>query len=366
MAYLPPTRSLNFLVHGSRAYTNVSIPPHIEIVLFTEHDEALTGGQATLVFSWLRKNYEQGAANVLLQPVFIKTPQRRYRIGRQFEGPIVPFQAKDNSIAAAFAEAAASVPPGVSPWGFYPVGSRQGGGKQRGGGQMKLTGLSALIVGSPSGGAAGGGGAGGGGGTLVTTGMPSQPQVPLDESEFSVTLSVYSHTALRNLCPNLFFSFEDDFQVNPMFPTSTLGIYNTDAAKLYYFKDTQPSSRSGRDLDFTRQIYARYGLGRFDLNMLLNDFFPPPAGGARQEKTRIYLCCCSGLITAPPIPGSVLHQGNIPGVPSSPLVENMSNRGAELKRIHQGIKVYKNTAASGNAEAHKAAHTNLSHMIGLH
>ena len=235
MAYSPPTHSLNFLIHGSRAHDFVPIPPHIEIVLFTEHDEALTSAQASLVFSWLRKNYEQGVSNVLLQPVFIKTPQRRYRIGRQSEGPILPFRSEENA-----AGAIATSPPGVSPWSF-----RQGGG-----GRMELSGLSGLIRVPP---APSGGGGGGGplvGEPLVTTVVPSQPQPPVDQFEFSVTLSVYSHTQLRNLCPNIVFTFEDDFQVNPIFPTSMLGIYKTEGARLQiYNKDVLPASRSGRDLD---------------------------------------------------------------------------------------------------------------------
>jgi hypothetical protein len=345
MAYLPPTRSLNFLVHGSRARGLVPIPPHIEIVLFTEHDEALSSPQAALVFSWLRKNYEQGAANVLLQPVFIKTPQRRYRIGRQFEGPIIPFQSEE--VAAAAAAAAAAPAPGVSPWSF-----RQGGGGGSSGG------IGSLIV-QPS--AAGGGGGGGGAAQepLLDTVQPSQPQQS-PPNEFSVTLSVYSHTVGRNLCPNIVFSFEDEFQVNPAFPTSMLGIYTTETARLHYLGEGMPAAKSGRDLALTEQIFSRYGLGQFDLNGLL-EFFPRGEG---VEKTRIYLCCCAGSIQAPSAVGSVLHQGNIPGVPSSPLVNNVTNQGVRLKGVQKAIKNFKNAQATGNEEATRAARATLSQMIG--
>jgi hypothetical protein len=344
MAYSPPTRSLNFLVHGSRAYTNVPIPPHIEIVLFTEHDEALSTSQAALVFSWLRKNYEQGAANVLLQPVFIKTPQRRYRIGRVTPpGPIVPFQSGE-VVAAVSAEGGG----GGGGWNF-----RQGGGGYSGG-------IGSLVVQAPA--------------PLLDTVQPSQPQQQaaaagagaaaaagaVPPNEFSVTLSVYSHTVGRNLCPNIVFSFEDDFQVNPAFPTSMLGIYSTQEARLHYFSEAMPAAKSGRNLALTEQIYSRYGLGQFDLNGLL-EFFPRGEG---VEKTRIYLCCCSGSIQAPSVAGSVLHQGNIPGVPSSPLVNNISNQGVRLKGVQKAIKNFKNAQASGDAAAASAAHATLSRMIG--
>jgi hypothetical protein len=192
--------------------------------------------------------------------------------------------------------------------------------------------------------------------------QPSQPQQEAATPEFSVTLSVYSNTLEKNLCPNIIFSFGSEFEVNPTFPTSVLGIYNTEVARLYNLNGYSPAAKSGRDLDLTGQIYARYGLGQFDLNMLFNDFFPPPA--RREEKTRIYLCCCSGLIEAPIAPGSIYHHGNIPGVPSSPLVNNVSNQGVKLKQVHQAIRTYTNAAASGDAAAASAAHATLSQMIG--
>ena len=354
MAYSPPTRSVNFLIHGSRARELVLIPPHIEIVLFTEHDEALSTPQAALVFSWLRKNYEQGAANVLLQPVFIKTPQRRYRIGRVTQpGPIMPFQSEEVAAAVSAEGAGGGGGAPAHGWNF-----RQGGGGYS-------DGIGSLVVQAPAPAAA----VSAEGGAraqepLLDTVQPSQPQQQQQQQaaaaeEFSVTLSVYSHTLGKHMCPNIVFTFEDEFQVNPAFPTSSLGIYTTEAARLHYFSDSMPAAKSGRDLGLTEQIYARYGLGHFDLNSLL-EFFP------RGEKTRIYLCCCAGSIQAPSAAGSVLHHGNIPGVPSSPLVNNVTNQGVRLKGVQKAIKSYKNAQASGNAAAASAAHATLSQMIGLH
>jgi hypothetical protein len=222
------------------------------------------------------------------------------------------------------------------------------------------TGSSAAAAAAGGGGSSAAAGGGGSSAELVSTVLPSEPQVPAPPEEFSVTLSVYSHTLERNMCPNFILSFEDQFQVDPQYPTSVLGIYQTENARLFYLKGVLPAAKSGRDIPMTHAIYSKYGFGQFNLSQLIHDFFPRGSPG---EKTRIYLCCCSGLTFAPTVPGSIRYHSNIPGVPSSPLVNNISNRGVLLKQIDQAIKAHKAAVATGNEEQVRATRNAISDLL---
>lgn len=288
VAYEPPVHSLNLLMHGDPGQGTFTVPDNLEIVYFSADGEILGSPSVILITSWLRKNYES-PTNILLSEQFARTPQRKYRIGLHDVNKDVFTQFNPLYVDRTLYQ----VP-------FQP---------------------SQLLGG-------GGGGAGGWGTStiLFPTIQPTIPQAPVEPTlvEFSITLSIFGP---RTECPNLLLSYYNEFQVNPLYPSASLGFYNTSTAKLAYHGITEyPTAVSGKRLDLTEQIYNEIKLGSTSISDICNGFH-------NNAKTRLYVLCCRGPNHPSMVPGAVAVNANIPGEPPSPLLVNNTREGVYKRKV---------------------------------
>jgi hypothetical protein len=288
VAYEPPIQSLNLVMHGDPGQGTFTVPDNLEIVYFSADGEILAAPSVILITSWLRKNYES-PTNVLLSQQFARTPQRKYRIALHDVNKEVFTQFN---------------PVYVDPTLYQvPIEPSQllGGGATAAGGWGTST-------------------------ILFPTVQPTIPQAPVEPKllEFSITLSIFGP---QTECPNLTLGYANEFQVNPAYPSASLGFYDTSRAKLAYHGIAHyPTAVSGKRLDLSETIYNAIKLGSVSISDICKGFHNHP-------KTRLYVLCCRGSNYPSMVPGTVAVNGNVPGEPPSPLLVNNTREGVYKRKL---------------------------------
>ena len=87
--YDRPAASYNFLCHGRNTKKLCTVPPNMEIIIFSWQREALSVEKTYLLFEWLRTNYTEG--DILTSRWLNIGREQSFRLGYGYETAIARF-----------------------------------------------------------------------------------------------------------------------------------------------------------------------------------------------------------------------------------------------------------------------------------